>query len=471
MTSTLKTIKKIELAFVALLISFLFYLQFRHLHLAASPGTDEGVYAEAGRLMMEGLIPHRDFPIWHLPVLPLFIGLTLKLTGNMYFVRVLFLLLNCVAIVPLYLAFKEIRNNIGAALIAILFYMTFHEMVDHDFRFVAIRQLANDFFIWFFYLGVCHKQWKWTPIIQSVLSTLSVLLFLPTVFNLLFISLALSFSEKTRRQQRHQLKRYFLSGIPPVLGLILYFSLIPEGIEQAVFGQIDRAATSRLDRLKIILASKDIYFYLISCIGLLSASIFHRLLSAYALAMIGVVLVSIFLSSSFYPHYPSVAGPAFAFGIFALGVLVNEHFKEKSSYKLIVFAIYMILVFFQLLIVFPSLNSEWKNNQDYDYYRIVKVLSQSPDPLLAMEPIFAVEANKKMIRSPIEVYFRSPNPTKKFTKEEYEDMAAKACTILLEESAKEFFPVHLQQQWLQEFEIVEKNRLGLVLITNHQQCK
>ncbi len=471
MTSTLKVRKKIELAFVALLISFLFYLQFRYIHLAASPGTDEGVYAEAGRLMMQGLIPHRDFPIWHLPVLPLFIGLTLKLTGNMYFVRVLFLLLNCVAIFPLYLAFKEIRNNIGAALIAILFYMTFHEMVDHDFRFVAIRQLANDFFIWFFYLGVCHKQWKWTPIIQSVLSTLSVLLFLPTVFNLLFISLALSFSEKTRLQQRHQLKKYFLIGIPPVLALILYFSLIPEGLEQAVFGQIDRAATSRLDRLKIILASKDIYFYLISCIGLLYASIFHRLLSAYALAMIGVVLVSIFLSSNFYPHYPSVAGPAFAFGIFALGVVVNEYFKQKSNSKLIVFAIYIILVFFQFLIVFPSLNHEWKSNRDYDYYQIVKVLSQSPDPLLAMVPIFAVEANRKMIRSPIEVYFLSPNPTKKFTKEEYEDMAAKACTILLDQSAKEFFPVHLQQQWLQEFDIVEKNRFGLVLITNHQQCK
>ncbi|MDV2995395.1 MAG: hypothetical protein N4J56_005049 [Chroococcidiopsis sp. SAG 2025] len=147
---------------------FFFYLQARYLHLAAFPFTDEGVYAEAGRLMLEGLVPHKDFPLWHLPLLPLYSGIVLKLTGNMYWVRLLFLALNCFAVVPFYLTCKKLRDNSSAAILAILFYLTFHELMFQDFRFLAIRQMANNFLIFFFYLGVCQKQWKWKPIAQAL---------------------------------------------------------------------------------------------------------------------------------------------------------------------------------------------------------------------------------------------------------------------------------------------------------------
>jgi hypothetical protein len=169
MNFTPKIRQKIEFSLHFLVISCFFYAQFLNLHNAEAAFTDEGVYAQAGSLIMDGLIPHRDFPLWHMPLLPWFIGITLKLTGEMYYVRTLFLFLNCLAVFPLYLTFREIRKNIYAALFAVLFYLTFHEMVHHDFRFVAIRQLANDLWIVFFYLGVVHKQWKYTPIIQSTI--------------------------------------------------------------------------------------------------------------------------------------------------------------------------------------------------------------------------------------------------------------------------------------------------------------
>ena len=462
---------KFQCVLAILLAVFFFYLQSRYLHLAAAPYTDEGVYAEAGRLILKGFTPHKDFPIWHMPLLPVFIGVTLKLTGNMYFVRLIFLFLNCIAIVPLYLAFKKIQNNTGAAFLAILFYITFHEMVYHDFRFLAIRQLANDLFICFFYLGVCHKQWKWTPVIQSFLSVVSVLLFLPTAFNLFFLSLALILSEPTRAKQWKQLKQYILIGIPAVLALFLYFGLIPESLDQAVFGQLNRPASSRLARLKNILhRDKDIYFYLLSCIGLISAFLFHSKLRIYALAMIGVVITSIFLSSNFYPHYLSGAGPAFAFGIFSVGVLIYEHHRWKSKGRLIAFAIYIILFSFHLSVVFPSLSHEWQNNRKLNYYDMVEALSQTPEPLLAMEPIFAVDADKTMVQTPIEIYFHAPSPKKSFSIEEYKNMTAMACTILLENQAKGFFPTYLQKQWHEKFEVIKKNNLGKILVTNHPHC-
>ncbi|PSB63084.1 hypothetical protein C7B79_15365 [Chroococcidiopsis cubana CCALA 043] len=467
---------------VICIASFFFYLQARYLHLAAFPFTDEGVYAEAGRLMLEGLAPHKDFPLWHLPLLPLYSGIVLKLTGNMYWVRLLFLALNCFAVVPFYLTCKKLRDNSSAAILAILFYLTFHELMFQDFRFLAIRQMANNFLIVFFYLGVCQKQWKWKPIVQALLFGLSVLLFLPNLLNFSFLALAMSYSEESRVQRSRELKKYFLLGVLAIFILFIYFVFFPRSLDQIVFGQINREATGRFERLFVLLqAKKDIYLYLLGCGGLIYTAIWQRKLRFYALAFLGLVVTSTFLSSNFFPHYMSGAAPAFAFGIFGLGIGIYQFCQRLPlsaiAANFISLIIYILLFSYQFSNTFPSLYEQWTNNRNPSYYQTVVALTKTPEPLLTMEPIFAVEAGKQLVRTPIEIYFRAPgidfpNPdvANKFSQQDFQAMATEACTIFLEGKGEQVFPIELQKRWRAEFQTFQKTRWGTILVTNNFGC-
>ena len=466
-----------------LIACFFFYLQARYLHLAAFPFTDEGVYAEAGRLMLDGLVPHKDFPLWHLPLLPLWSGIVLKLTGDMYWVRLLFLALNCFAVVPFYLTCKKLCRHSSAAILAILFYLTFHELMFQDFRFLAIRQMANDFLILFLYLGVCQKQWKWTPTIQSLLFGSSVLLFLPNLLSFSFLALAMGYSEETRVQRSRQLKKYSLISFLGIFILSIYFLFVPHSLDQVVFGQINREATGRFDRLFVLLqAKKDIYLYLLGSLGLIYTYIWQRKLRFYALAMIGLVLTSTFLSSNFFPHYMSGAAPALAFGIFGLGVGIDRFCQRLPlnaiAANFVSLLIYILLFSYQFSTTFPSLYEQWMNNRNPSYYQTIAALAKTPEPLLTMEPIFAVEAGKKLVRTPIEIYFRAPgidfpNPdvATKFSQQDFQAMTAEACTIFLEGKGKQVFPTQLQKQWQQEFQTFQKTRWGTILLTNSPGCR
>lgn len=458
-----------------LIISFFFFfLQVRFLRLAAFPDSDEGVYAEAGRFIAHGFVPHRDFPLFHMPLLPILIGIGLKLLSGMYQLRVIFLLLNCLAAVPLYITLRRIQDNAGAALLAILFYLTYHDMVHHDFRFLAIRQLANDLFICFFYLGVVQKNWKYTPLFQSSLSIGSVFLFLPAAFNLLFVSLAIILSESNGKVRISLLKHYVYIALITILTLLMYFILIPNSFSQIVVDQLNRGSMGWLERLGQIVHSRfyqyDRFFYAFSFIFLILSVFMNRQLRFYSLAMIGIVLVALFLPSYFFAHYLSAAGPAFAFGIFAFGILIFGLLRCFDVFGLIVvYSSYILLFSIQLSIVSSSLLDEWLGNKDSDYAEIISVLSRSSEPLITVKPIFAVEAHKELLPELADAYMRSPIG-RSFTAQEYHDFAERACTIFLDSDAAEQLPNDIIERWSAEYSAIYENKWGKILVTRKQHC-
>ncbi|MDV2995393.1 MAG: hypothetical protein N4J56_005047 [Chroococcidiopsis sp. SAG 2025] len=126
---------------------------------------------------------------------------------------------------------------------------------------------------------------------------------------------------------------------------------------------------------------------------------------------------------------------------------------------------------------FPSLYEQWTNNWNLSYYQTVAALAKTPEPLLTMEPIFAVEAGKKLVRTPIEIYFRAPgidfpNPdvANKFSQQGFQAMATEACTIFLEGKGEQIFPTELQKRWRAEFQTFQKTRWGTILLTNSFGC-
>lgn len=455
---------------------FFFFLQTRFLHLAAYPNTDEGVYAEAGRMIMRGFVPHSDFPLYHMPLLPIMIGLGLKILPGMYYLRLIYVLVNCLSVVPLYITLKKIQNNTGAVLLAILFYLTFYEMVRHDFRFLAIRQLANVFFICFFYLGIVQKHWKYTPILQTLLSVFSVLLFLPTSFNLLFVSLAIIFSEEDSKVRNGLLKRYVYIGLTTLAVLACYFIIVPNSFNQTILEQVGRDSISRIYRLKLFIHSqfyeRDKFFYGLSFFSLMVTIVLNKKLRYFALAMIGIMLISLWLPSTFYFHYLSAAGPAFAFGIFAFGTLIFGLRKQVGVPGLIIiYSTYILLFLVQLSIVSNSLMDEWLGNKkNEDYFETISVLSQTSEPLIASLPIFAVEAKKELLIELAPVYMRSLI-RRRFTDHEYDIFASRACTIFLDRHARAELPTEVIERWSAKYTVIYKSRWGKILKTNNQNCE
>ena len=100
-----------------------FVLQARYLHVTVA-FTDEGAYIEAGRMMLDGLMPYVDFKFYHMPLLPAVIGIGLKVGSPLYLLRILYLALGIAAA---YLLFEILRRRSGdeiAALVALFFYLT-----------------------------------------------------------------------------------------------------------------------------------------------------------------------------------------------------------------------------------------------------------------------------------------------------------------------------------------------------------
>ena len=452
-------------------IALVILLQVVHLSLATNPITDEGVYAEAGRLIMQGNIPHMDFPLWHMPMLPLLIGIGLKLFGSMYPIRLIYLLLNCLAAIPLYLTFRNLHKYSAAAVLAIFFYLTFHEMVHHDFRFLAVRQLTNIFFIGFFYLGTVKQQWKWTPLLQTLCAAAAVMTFLLSAVHLVLLVIALVLMANSWKESLSIARRYTLIAIPVLVLLLVYFLFIPQSIDQVIVAQTHRFPMDLQYRLKLMFTGQfDAFFYTVSLVSLVLGTVFLRKQRFLCFAMLGIFLTSTFLPRFFYPHYTSAAAPALAYGIFIFSILVSTTCKHIGQHALL--CTYTILIFtftYHFSLVFSSLAGEWLGNRNPDYYQLIDVLRNSPGPLLALEPIYAVDADRQLIHESIDTYFRSPL-LQPLSENEYAEMANRACTILLEGKANRYIPSSLRKQWREQFAVIHENRWGSVLLTSNAHC-
>lgn len=457
---------------VAVLLAFLFFLlQSRLLSLAALPETDEGVYAEAGKLIAGGLIPHRDFPFWHMPLLPALIGGWLRVVGNLHLLRLIFLALNCFSVLPLFSVFRKMSASRWAPIPAVILYLSFHEMVHHDFRFLAIRQLANVFFILFLYFRVVRPDARWSFGIQMGLAVLSALLFLPALINIAVLSFALDFSDRDRAMRKVYARRTACLLLIALVTVALYFLMIPHAFQQVILEQITRPGSRSVFRVvEIFRAQKDSFFYVLSISGLLGGIAFLRPLRPFSIAMLAVIAIALFSSSNYYPHYLSIAGPAFAFGILALVLLLREIGRDVTMPQSVPIAASALLIALHFGVVLPSLLREWNGNRHPDYITFIDRLRSLPGPLLSAQPIHAVLARKDLVSGLWDVALRSPLPSKHRSAAEWDSLYKQACTVLLEGRLEGALSKDIVDRWKKESVRVEKTAWGTLLLTDHSQC-
>jgi hypothetical protein len=457
---------------VCLLAAAAFVLQAWNLDQTAAPFTDEGVYAEAGRLIMSGHVPYSDFLLVHMPLLPLFIGFFLKLTSSLFATRLIYCALNCASAVLLFQVLVRIRPNQFFAFIACCFYLTYQTMVSHDCRFMAIRQFSNIFVITFmFLLDSRFDNSRVALTARSLIYLLGGFTFLPTLPGMTLLQLGTFWdrSDKTRKKLLNIVMNPFLASL--ALGAFFYF--IPQAFEQVVAFQKTRPYLEMAVRFQWIwdYSRSDLLLYAIGLAGLCFSILKPKVALGYAIALLGIICINFFVPRGYYPHYLVGAAPAFAVGAFLLLAQVENLFGPKWKMKL-QFASLAVLSA-HLYIVTPGLWKEWIGNESGGYKKLVSILHEMPGPLLAMEPIYAVDAGIPLVSHFNQADMRVYRVTgEAFPEDKLSDLESRACTLLLEPYfTRSFLPKAVIERWMTQYSTVYNDWWGTILVSNRPDCQ
>lgn len=432
---------------------FFFILQARHLGSATWVSSDEGVYALAGVMMMKGYLPHAEIPLWHMPLLPLLIGVGIKIFHSLHFVRIIFLAANCMSVALLWNFLTKVTRNVMAATATIIFYLSFHEMVHHDFRFMAIRQLANILLLAFFVTLYVHGRRR--EVAQWIISISSAFLFIPSFLHVIVAS---AYGISTSRKWWHEAERYFIIFSTATILVSLYLLLIPEALQQVVVDQAGRGG-SRIARMDDIFLEKDRIFLLLGLVGL-AVSLMQRKTRALGAVNVSIVVLTIFLPSTFMPHYVVTAAPSMAFGIF---VLFNALTTFSKTFGMVIMTVCLSL---HAMAVGPSLLQEWVWNRNASYTPYFENIGKLPEPIFTVEPILAAGQFKEI---PAELLHYSNRPPIAVTKKPIQEILIKSCSISLDGSTRKLISVDMINR--EDFREVYENPWGKLFISNRPECQ
>ena len=456
---------------IALLTCLVFFgLQAMNLRVSVA-FTDEGAYVEVGRLMLNGLVPYVDFKFWHMPLMPAAIGMALKISGSLYWLRLLYLALGITAA---HLLFELLSRRTGdgiAALVALFFYLSFDYMHRYDFRYFALRQSANILLI--AYLGAAHflKPQQCRSVLLAFLSACIGLTFLPAAVCLAALSIALVIETAGKDQQRALFRDFAIAAT--VMGAALWlWAMIPGAVEQAVLAQAGRPGEPRLERIAQMLGSRENrLLFGVGAAGLALELIVPSARSrALAMALLLMFIVNVLVPTNYFPHYTSGAAIAFATGACLLVLRIRKSWGEIGWRRWGANVAVGGLVFLQAWFGLPSVLKEWRENRHPDFYAFAAIVHRQPEPLLALPAILAAEADREMVPELTPYYIHAPMPVRLPGDPLFESAAAKACTIVLNDYLSKRISSTLNERWLSNYDIVERNGWGWILLTRNPHC-
>lgn len=425
---------------------------------------------EIGRAIMDGYLPYRDVYYPHPPLLAFGIGVGLQVFGSMYPLRILYLLANLLGVFPLYAVLRKLSDDRLGALFGSLFYLVYHEMVHHDFRFFALRQPSNLLLILFIFTGLFVQHRTWRIALQSVFAACAALLFIPGLLNIGLASLVLIFRERGFSKKRRAFFEHALVGGIAILTIVLLFLTVPRSFERIFFEHLHVSSIGRFARLEWMstLSWRDLLFYISATAGLVLALLHprHRITAFCMLAMIGLL----FVPNEFWPHYVVSAAVAFATGIAFLPTV----FRMLSPRVVHVFAVGVpaLLFVFHLWFVAPSLAAEWLGNRQPIYHQIVADLARMPEPVLTlMEPSYAADADRQLVHHEYQAARFLSTLRAQLSPGELRSLGEKACTIFLTDWDKAFVGPQMVGEWKESFATVFDQGGILVLRSKRPECE
>jgi hypothetical protein len=321
------------------------------------------------------------------------------------------------------------------------------------------------------YVSTKQKQTQRTMAVQTLLAIASTLLMFQAAVNIALVSLAVIFSAP-RKTWLRLFRRFTLVGLATAGILGAFFLLTPGSIDATLLDHASRPLVDRLGRITWTLewGRKDLFLYGFSLLSLVLGAVFLRKVRFYCIAALGIIAL-VFVPRAFFPHYFDIAGPAFAIGIFAGMSLITLLLGKRL--RMLAPLIALVLIAVQWTIALPPMLKEWKENKSPEYHALVGTLKTMPEPLLTFfEPIYAVESGLTTVRSFKLSDFRTFGSLlgEQLTEEQYDALAAKACTILLVPWDTGYIPQQVQQKWIAQYERIETPQWAVLLRTHNQGC-
>jgi hypothetical protein len=425
------------------------------------------------------MLPHRDFLLVHPPMLSSFVAVLSIFTDNYHDIRVIYLFLNVVSGAVLALVVLQLARRFSlpqspaldlmAVVATLLAFYSFHEMTHHDFRFLALRQFANSFYIFalYFLLKVEARGGNRNTLLFVCCMCIAGLTF-PAAIMMNVPLLGVLLVTSSRRQQLVLL----IGGAYLLVALlfIVYFVLVDNSYEQLVTAQAGRSRVDSSARVTMLLsyAKTDTVFFLLATASSLLL-LFNVRLRWVSVAIIVSSVLHVIAPNSFYPHYTVAAAPGL---VLAIGLVPFAIERFGRAINVVGGGIFYSALACHLVLSLPSLYREMRGNDHPDYAAVIHRLKSTPQPVLAFEPIYLVEAGVKAVSHFHEADMRFLRVKGvNLSAAQYARLEAAACTILLEPFFSEgFVPSNIQSAWRATYDNAFSNWWGTLLVTGHEHC-
>ncbi|OGE26699.1 hypothetical protein A3C26_01040 [Candidatus Daviesbacteria bacterium RIFCSPHIGHO2_02_FULL_39_12] len=353
--------------------------------------TDEGVYLYSAKLLIQGLIPFKDFFLAQPPFLLYIVGAIQLITGyNMELFRFLYTLWVFSAIFPIFFIVRYFTKDNLAATLSILFFSTFSELVQWDMHSFAYRQASLPFLAFSILLIVIKRS--------KILAGLLLGLFAISLISNIFIALSLIISLLLSQYliEKKKISQIITEFSPFVLAFSLISTLtylgmllIPHGYDNLIGYQLQRPFLPFAIRIEWVKLYTLNYNWPILIFGLLGSLFINKKIGLFGLFNIFSLLTIIFLGRSYYPHYLTILAVGLSV---SCGILIS--YLNKIIITKVISASFIILIIYQTS--YAYLKTQLIDERVPGFFSMVTRLTRTPQPLFTFEPIYGLYAKKDL---------------------------------------------------------------------------
>ncbi len=425
--------------------------------------TDEGVYLYSAKLISEDLIPYKDFflaqplyLIYLVSQLLQFVNFDLNLFHLLYIIWFFSL------IFPIYFITLKLTNSRFAAVLSLLLLSTFAELVQWDAHFFALRQASLPFLATsLFFIIVKPKQ----KVAGIFLGLFAITLFQNFLYSLGIAFAFLLYDYFYKRRQLSELLTKNLSfilsfGGIAFLGYLLVY-LLPNGVSNTVTYQLDRPYLpylTRIDWLKIYTLPGNWPFIFTGFLG--SIIILKNKMGFLGLANIIGILVVLFASKFYYPHYITIL----ACGFTITAAILIASVSQTTIHKVLVSILILSSIYSAS---FNHLKFHLVDVKSPEFFQAIEFLKNTPEPLFAFEPIYGLYAKKDLTYHYYVAdmrYFKVMN--KNLVDRDYLDILKRSNTVLIEPFTKSMLSPFVLNFIQNDFSIVYQDSIHQIFVRN-----
>lgn len=442
--------------------------------------TDEGVYLYSAKLLSLGLIPYKDFFLAQPLYLIYLISQVLQFVNfDLNLFHLLYIIWFFSLIFPIYFITLKLTNSRFAAVLSLLLLSTFTELVQWDVHFFALRQASLPFLaISLFFIIVKPKQ-KTAGIflglfaltlVQNLLYSLGIVAAI-LLYNYFYkLSLKTKFSaeafklvyriKQTNEVLMKNLGFIFSFGGIAFLGYLLIY-LLPDGVSNIVTYQLNRPPLpylTRIEWLKTYTLPGNWPLLFTGFLG--SIIILKNKMGFLGLANIIGILIVLFASKFYYPHYITILACGFTITAAILIAAVSQATIDK-------FLVFVLILSSIYSASFNHLKFHLIEAKSPDFFQTIEFLKNTPEPLFTFEPIYGLYAKKDLTYYYYVAdmrYLRVMN--KNLTDEDYLDIIKRSNTILIEPFAKSMLSPIISNFIQNNFTIIYQDSIHQIFVRN-----